>query len=327
MIKRYNSKYGVHIGRFIALKAKLGIKFATGRVILSKVDVLATKRKEIAPGITKEFARIWSEKTTYESELYRYTRISILAQFSSYLCDMGITSYVPRLPKMPKNTFVPHIYSQMEIFALFKACDKLRLATRHMGSCLISMPALLRLLYATGIRISEARNLRDQDVDLMDNYLRVTDVKNGKQRVIPISRSLASVCREYKTYRDRLPLGKGRSGHFFVNTKGEKLQQGVGSWFKKCLQRAEIPHHGLGHGPRIHDLRHTFAVNSMAAMAEAGIDLYASLPILSSYLGHQSLGATNHYVRLTANMYPDLIEDVNMVCLDVFPKFDNYGTD
>jgi len=59
-------------------------------------------------------------------------------------------------------------------------------------------------------------------------------------------------------------------------------------------------------------------------MADAGIDLYASLPILSNYLGHQGLGSTNHYVRLTANMYPDLIRDVDTICLDVFPKFKNY---
>ena len=62
-------------------------------------------------------------------------------------------------------------------------------------------------------------------------------------------------------------------------------------------------------------------------MSEAGIDLYASFPILSNYLGHQSLEGTNHYVRLTASMYPDLLKDVDQICLDVFPKFNNYETD
>jgi len=101
----------------------------------------------------------------------------------------------------------------------------------------------------------------------------------------------------------------------------------VGKWFKQCLAKATIPHVGRNHLPRIHVLRHTFAVTSLANMAEAGIDLYASLPILSTYLGHQSLEATNHYVRLTANMHPDLIKDVDMICLDVFPKIKNYETD
>lgn len=79
--------------------------------------------------------------------------------------------------------------------------------------------------------------------------------------------------------------------------------------------------------PRVHDLRHTFAVSSLASMAEAGIDLYVSLPVLSTYLGHQSLEGTNHYVRLTAMMYPELLKDVNTVCLDVFPKYKNYEAD
>lgn len=78
-------------------------------------------------------------------------------------------------------------------------------------------------------------------------------------------------------------------------------------------------------GPRLHDLRHTFSVHALAGMAESGIDLYCSLPILSTYLGHQSLEATNAYVRLTAEMYPGLLKDVDFICLNVFPKTSNYA--
>jgi len=70
----------------------------------------------------------------------------------------------------------------------------------------------------------------------------------------------------------------------------------------------------------VHDLRHSFAVHSLATMAEAGMDLYCSLPVLSTYLGHQSLKATNSYVRLTADMYPGLIRKIDLICFDVFPK-------
>src|SRR5690606_10340854 len=121
---------------------------------------------------------------------------------------------------------------------------------------------------------------------------------------------LASVCREYRDNRDQLPTGKTASQNFFVKANGQKCGQGVSLWFKKCLEMAAIPVNGRKRGPRLHDLRHTFAVTALAGMAEAGIDLYASLPILSNYLGHRSIGATNHYVRLTANMYPGLIEDI-----------------
>lgn len=194
-----------------------------------------------------------------------------------------------------------------------------------MNSCLICMPALIRLLYSTGVRIGEALALKDEDVNLEENYLRVKDSKNGKERIIPISTSLVSVCKEYRNYRDHLPI-KDSPGNFFISANGNKCGQGVGSWFKKCLSEAGIHYTGRNHGPRVHDLRHTFAVTSLASMAEAGVDLYASLPILSNYLGHGSIGATNHYVRLTANMYPDLIKEVNMTCLNVFPKYRNYET-
>jgi integrase/recombinase XerD len=67
-------------------------------------------------------------------------------------------------------------------------------------------------------------------------------------------------------------------------------------------------------------LRHTFAVHSLAKMAEEGMDLYCSLPILSTYLGHQSLRATNNYVRLTSEMYPELIRKIDIIGFDIFPK-------
>jgi len=327
MIKSYKSIYGLHIKQFIEMKRALGFKYETGAVVLNQIDTLAAERMEVSLGITKEFAEVWGKKKSYESDSYQYTRISFLAQFSSYLGDLGIQSYIPKLPPFPHSTFIPYIYSQKEIEGLFKASDELRLHCVQLDSGLFCMPALIRLLYGTGLRISEALALKMEDVNLDDNYLRVRDSKNGKERIIPISDSLTSVCREYVRYLDQLPLGKRKSGYFFVKLDGSKCSQSVWSWFRKCLNKAAIPYIGRRQGPRIHDLRHTFAVTSLANMAESGIDLYASLPILSNYLGHQSLQSTEHYVRLTANMYPNLIKDVDMICLDVFPKFRNYEAD
>lgn len=327
MIKSYKSIYGLHIKQFIEMKRALGYKYNRGAVILAQIDNLAAERVEISSGITKEFAEKWGKKRSNESDYYQYQRIGFLAQFSSYLCDLGVQSYIPKLPRFPQSTFIPYIYSRKEIDAIFKACDELRLRCEQLDSGLFCMPALIRLLYSTGLRIGEALAMKMEDVNLDENYLRVRDSKNGKERIIPISDSLASVCKEYVRYLDQLPLGKRKSGYFFVKLDGSKCSQSVWSWFRKCLNKAAIPYIGRRQGPRIHDLRHTFAVTSLANMAESGIDLYASLPILSNYLGHQSLQSTEHYVRLTANMYPNLIKDVDMICLDVFPKFRNYEAD
>jgi integrase len=329
MNKKFSSVYGSHIKNFIEMKRAFGFKYIAETRVLSYVDTLAVKRKETSRGITKKFAEEWSQKQLNESERYRYARVRTLAQFSSHLNDLGIQSYIPKLPPYPKNNFIPYIYSVEEMGSLFKACDELRLVQANKDTCLFCFPVLFRLLYATGLRISEALALRDEDVNLDANCLHVKDCKNGKERIIPISDSLSFVCKEYTKYRKQLPAEKVKSGYFFVKPDGSKVNalSRVHYWFRKCLMKVGIPYVGKHHGPRIHDLRHTFAVHSLVSMVEAGMDLYVSLPILSNYLGHQSLNATEHYVRLTANMYPDLINDMNMMCLDVFPKFRNYEND
>ena len=196
MDKNYHSIYGLHIKQFIQLKRKLGFKYITEAFTLSKIDALALETDQSSVGITKEFTDIWAEKRPNESEGYRYHRILVLVKLSSYMNDLGVVSFIPRLPRFPKGSFVPYIYSQKEIAALFKACDMLRIGKTHKNSCLFCMPVLLRLLYATGIRIGEALELTDDDVNLEDTYIRIKDAKNGKQRIIPISPSLVRYTRK-----------------------------------------------------------------------------------------------------------------------------------
>ncbi|MBS7234230.1 tyrosine-type recombinase/integrase [Flavobacterium psychroterrae] len=326
--RKYNSIYGLNIEQFIDMKLKLGYVYRTFSTILFQLDRFAEQTKETSSGITKEFAEKWSERLPNEGEFYRYRRVRLLAQFSSYLCDFGVQSYIPKLLPHPKSTFIPYIYSPQEIDTIFRACDELRLKVANMNSCLFCFPVLIRLLYSTGVRISEALALGKDDINLIENYLLVKDSKNRKQRIIPISTSLASVCKEYVCYRDQIPLNQTKIKNFFVNTNGNSPSSGaILARFKECLAKAGIPYIGGGQGPRIHDMRHTFAVTSLANMAEAGIDLYASMPILSNYLGHQSFDSTNQYVRLTSSMYPSLLKDIDKVCFDMFPKFNNYETD
>jgi site-specific recombinase XerD len=242
-----------------------------------------------------------------------------MSQLSSFLCKIGIRSYIPRLPKH-KSTFTPYIFSKVEIKAIFNASDKLAAQRKQMNSMLFAMPVVLRLLYATGLRVGEVVALQNKDVNLTDNFLVIRDSKNGKQRMVPISGSLSEVCKDYVFYRESLPVLQSENDYFFISLNGSSLTgDTVYRRFQDILKLAGIQFMGNHHGPRVHDLRHTFAVTSLAQMAESGIDLYCTLPILSAYLGHQSLSATDSYVRLTAGMYPGLLKDIDMVCLNVFP--------
>ena len=205
---------------------------------------------------------------------------------------------------------------------IFTAADSLRLYDIRMGTALISIPAILRLLYGTGMRVSEALSIKNRDVHLDEHYIHLRKTKNGSERIVPVSESLEAVLIQYMGYRDRMPI-KGISsddGLLFVKSDGTTLNQGVVYQnFRKILDMCGIPHFGNHHGPRVHDLRHTFAVHSLVQMGRSGMDLYTCLPILSTALGHHSLTATEQYVRLTCCMYPELEEQCSEINAFVYP--------
>jgi integrase len=209
---------------------------------------------------------------------------------------------------------------------IFQVCDHIQLYDKHMSTILFIVPAIFRLLYATGLRVSEAVALKNKDVDFNRRCLCVKRSKNGEERIAPLSDSLEEVLKQYLHYRDRMPIPRinDANGYFFVSPNGTSCQQGsVYTWFRKALALAGIPHSGDHQGPRVHDFRHTFAVHSLVQMAKSGLDLYYSMPLLSTFLGHKSLGSTDNYVRLTAEMYPDLLKGQKGIGAFVFPKSNN----
>lgn len=323
----YLGIYAPYIEQLITLKQKLGYKYNTPSEILLRFDRFTRERDETSVGITRELSDAWSKRLGSESDKYRQAKINVLIQLSSLLNELGINSYIPVQLRIPEKSFIPYIYTHNEVNAIFKSCDEIRISRKLMNAYIIILPSLFRMLYATGIRINEALSLQDEDLNLENNYLVIRDSKNGKERLISISESLSSVCKEYVKYRDRMPIQRTNT-YFFISLNGSKCKSGVVyEWFRKILCGAGISYKGDHQGPRIHDLRHTFAVHSLATMAENGIDLYCALPYLSTYLGHQSIRATNGYVRLTAEMYPGLLKDVDRVCLNVFPKIEFHETD
>jgi integrase len=161
--------YALYIRQFIDLKRSLGFKYITEETIYSIIDRFTTEMGETKVGISKELAEKWCERKNNESDSYRFHRCLCLSQLSSYLCKIGISSYIPRLPRI-KSSFTPYIFSKDEIAAIFNASDKLIAQRRMMNSIIFAMPALLRLLYGTGLRIGEALALRNKDINLTENF-------------------------------------------------------------------------------------------------------------------------------------------------------------
>ena len=255
--------YSNHINELVDIKRQIGFKYDTEEHIYKHFDRFTISRGEKEIGITRELAEEWIKKKPNESDSYRYKKAVCLNQLASFLSKQGIPSYISQLPPF-RYSFVPYIYNKQEITNIFEACDKLTIKSGR-KSIIIIIPALIRLLYGTDLRISEALSLQNEDVNLDQQFLIVRDSKNGGERMLPTADSLVEVCREYLKYREMLPIGIPDSNNFFLSLDGRECQSDyVRKWFKVILKQAGIAISDAG--PRVHDLRHTFCVHSLASM-------------------------------------------------------------
>jgi len=309
----------------------IGMKNACGYDALHIKSVLLEFDKFfVAEGVNELYIKKihiekWRATRINDCEWTLYYKYSAWSQFCRYMCHIGIECYIPRMPKQPADSFTPYIYSHDQMIKIFQSCDELRINDRHLYSNIMVIPALIRLLYSTGLRISEALSIKNADVDFTQGFICIKKTKNGEQRLAPLTESMTEVLKEYIVARNKIPIQgiNHPNSLLFVSLRGKRCNGNINYWFQKILKTCNIPFIGNHHGPRIHDLRHTCAVHSLIKMCEEGIDLYCALPLLSTFIGHKSLHATEKYVRLTTEMYPNLINQQQEICSFVFPTINN----
>lgn len=321
--KKFNGIYASLIVEYVKFKQAQGFKFEGIERCLERFDKFASDRGGETIGISKDLADAWSAPFPLESEKSRYCRISLLRGFSAYLQTLGYTSYIPVIPKL-QNHFIPHIYTNQELYAIFRECDKLTLDKHFLHSSKCVIPTLIRVLYGTGIRISEAIKLIHSDVDFDKGLIKLRESKNGQDRIVPMSLSLREVCKDWVAYKQKMGIPVDADSPLFTAADGHRISHStINHIFRTILQRAGIGHGGRGHGPRLHDLRHTFCVNSLVKLSEAGMDLYYSMPILMTYMGHKCLESTNNYVRLTQEMFPHVTIKMDNAYQCIFPEMNS----
>ena len=321
----YQSVLAPYIRDFIHLKEAIGFNFLRGKWILYEIDQFFLKNNIFEPIITREIVLAWNKTKINDSPATIYSKYSILAQLARYMSRQGCNCFIPRLPesKRSKGNFTPYIFTHNQIDGIFQSSDRMRLYARQMSNAMFCVPAVLRLLYSTGLRVSEALSIKNADVKLEKGYIHIRKTKNGSERIVPINDSLREVLQQYASYREKIPVRNVGSSNsfFFIKTDGKYCNaQSVYKWFRQLLAECGIPYIGNHHGPRVHDLRHTFAVHAMVQMAHDNQDIYSSLPVISTCLGHKSLFATEQYVRLTSDMYPELIRQCSPINAFVYPK-------
>jgi integrase len=163
------------------------------------------------------------------------------------------------------------------------------------------------------------------DVDLENGILTVRNAKFGKDRYIPMSNSLTSTCKSYAVSEQ---ISESRSDYFFpAPDNGRISPQTISIRFRDMLKKSGIGYGGRGIGPRLHDLRHTFAVCCLRKFVSEGMDILAALPVLSTYMGHETVLNTQCYLRLTADVFPEITELMGNVYTNLFSEVKVYEAD
>jgi len=247
--------------------------------------------------------------------------ISAINCFLRFVQREGYKVYCVPPKSLPQDSrnFRAYIFSEDEIQRILIAADSLTFSTQSPNRH-YQVPVMFRILFNCGLRISELRSLRVCDVDMDERVLIVLDTKFHKSRLVPFSNEVAEAL---ETYFSRVEY-EGQNDWLFPSPKatGKYTSSGQQLHFAMLLRLAGIPHGGRGKGPRLHDIRHTFAVHCLNNWVRLGVDLMTALPVLARYMGHSDFKGTQKYLQLTAQMYPDIVSNMEEIFGALIPSLE-----
>jgi integrase len=226
-------------------------------------------------------------------------RLAVVRGFAAWLRTVDPAAEIPPAGLIPsrKPRATPYLYADDEVAALMAAAESLRTPLRT-----ATYRTLIGLLSATGMRVGETIGLDRSDADLDDGVLTVRDGKHGKSRLVPLHETTARALRDYLRTRDGL-CPDATTNAVFISPAGTRLIYcNVHATWKKLAITAGLQPRSGNCRPRIHDLRHSFAIRTMLDAYEAGLDGQATLAVLSTYLGHVNPKATYWYLTASPEL-------------------------
>lgn len=287
----------LELQRYLKVRRNLGYDLSTSeRVLKQFVSFLEAKNEtHISSGLFLEWKQVFGKAS--QSTWAR--RLGMVRLFALWLHSLDPSHEILPQSLIPSRyrRKQPYIYTDDEIRRIVEAAG---LLPSKNGCRAITYPAIFGLVSVTGLRISEAVSLNVKDVDLQNGVIALCQGKNGKSRLLPVTACTSTYLKEYSRKRDRL-LGHTPEP-FFVSDEGTRLTDcSVRYNFAAVCQmiglRAQQHFHKHGVGPRIHDLRHTFAVKVMLNWYREGKNVDQEMLKLITYLGHQTLSNTYWYME------------------------------
>jgi integrase len=274
---------------YVSLRRSLGYKLREAPAMLS--DFVAFLDKQKADHITIPLAVQWAQGKPKGSPALWAKRLTCVRGFARYWSATDPRTQIPPWGLLPHRSkrARPYLYTEKEVRHVLKAARQLR------GLRGLTYYCIFGLLSVTGLRISEALNLRPQDVDLREGILVIVRTKFGKSRLVPIHVTTQKVLSDYVRQRDR--AFRCALPYFFVSQRGLRLDADeVRHTFCKLSRQIGLRAPNASRGPRLHDFRHRFAVRTLVDWYRSGQDVQRRLPVLSTYLGHVHVSDTYWYL-------------------------------
>jgi len=290
------------ITQYAAFRKSMGAEFKSAESLLNTfcrhvgverdINEIGADQVERFLAGTGPVNRYWRRKYDTLRGLYRYAT------------SRGFVHHVPlptTVPKMPER-FVPYIYNVDELERLINPISPERIGFRKLQPH--TLRAVLLLLYGAGLRIGEAVALILQDVDLDAAVITIRNTKFHKTRLVPIGLKLNQAMVQYAAQRKEAGHSQSADAPFFVLRRGGALSIPiVREAFKRLRAYAGVGRaDGARYQPRLHDMRHCFAVRRLTSWYEQGADVQRLLPQLATYLGHVSIAATQVYLTMTPEL-------------------------
>jgi integrase len=284
---------------YLNLRRALGFKLRNAGGLLKGFVTYA--EREGASSITTGLAVRWAMEQKNCQPAQWANRLSLVRRFARYVSALDQGTEIPPLGLLPHRFHRkgPYLYTDEEIARLIEAAKKLR---SRLGLRAATYATLFGLLAVTGMRLSEPLAFDRDDVDLARGIVTVRRTKFGKSRILPLHASTGEALRRYRDVRDRICP---RAQSFFVSERGKRLTSERVWWtFVQLSRQIGLRGQADRHGPRLHDLRHRFAIQTLLGWYRAGLDVEQHLPILSAYFGHAHVNDTYWYISAV----PELLQ-------------------
>jgi integrase/recombinase XerD len=281
------------------IEMRRGLGFKLRETERGLIDFVTFLEDNDTPYITTELALAWAQHPSHAQPSSWAKRLGYVRGFARHRSAADPRTQIPPdglLPFRPKRAR-PYLYSKEDIKRLLAATLEMPCRYAHCKLRPWTYYCLFGLLSVSGLRLGEARNLKLSDIDFDAAVLTIRGTKFGKTRLVPMHTSTCTVLRNYIKRRQQNCAAQAASPYLFASQLGNSLDLGDIHRTFYALSR-QIGLRGLNesHGPRLHDMRHVFATNTLVRWYKAEQDPERLLPILSTYLGHVHVADTQWYL-------------------------------